>query len=47
MARIIVYRKYNEYITYDSTLSNILELKKMFDEEGFKWYIISYGTEQN
>jgi|TARA_B100000959_G_scaffold259820_1_gene295750 hypothetical protein len=42
MPRIVVYRRYNDYIYTDGTLEAILELARMLDKEGIKWYTISY-----
>jgi hypothetical protein len=42
VARIVVYRQYNDYIYWDGTLENVMKLKRAFDELGFKWYVIAY-----
>jgi len=42
VARIVVYKRYNNYIYWDGTLENVLKIKKMLDAEGFKWYVIAY-----
>ena len=42
MARIVVYRSYNDYIFWDGTLENVMKQKRAFDESGFKWYVIAY-----
>ena len=43
--RIVIYRKYNDYIIFDGSKDKVMELKQMLDNEGFRWYIISGRTE--
>ena len=44
--RIVIYRRYNDYIVYDGPKHQVQKIKKMLDDEGFRWYIISYGSEE-
>jgi len=42
--RIICYKSYNDYITHDFPKEELLDILKICEELGIKWYCIVYDS---
>ena len=42
--RIICYKPYNDYITHDFPKEELLDILKICEELGIKWYCIVYDS---